>query len=54
MAKFYVDFSGYCEIEATSALEAKNKFWELISNDYPLPKNIYEIDSIEEKSEERG
>lgn len=51
MKKYYVDFSGYCEIEAETPEQAKAKFWWLIQEEIPLPRNIYEIDSVEEKDE---
>lgn len=47
--RFYVDFSGYCEIEADSPEDAEQKFWDLINEDKPLPENIFDIDGIEEK-----
>ena len=46
---FYIDFQGSCEIEAQSAEEAEEKFWELINYDKPLPHNLYEISNIEAK-----
>jgi hypothetical protein len=49
--KFYVDFSGYCEIEAEDAALAQDKFWELVNEDKPLPCNIYEIQGIELKED---
>ena len=48
---FWVDFSGYCEIEAETAEEAEQKFWDFINDDMPLPQNIYEVDGVEEKTE---
>lgn len=44
--KWYVDYSGYCEIEANTPEEAREKFWEYISGGDPLPCNYYEIDSV--------
>lgn len=52
MQKFYVDFRGYCEIEAESGHDAEDKFWELIFNNKPLPKNIYDVWCIEQKTED--
>lgn len=46
---YFVDFSGYCEIEAESETEAETKFWDYINEDNPLPQNIYDIEEIEEK-----
>lgn len=48
---FWVDFDGYCEIEAETAEEAEQKFWDLINEDMPLTKNIYGIIGVEEKTE---
>lgn len=48
---FWVDFSGYCEIEAETAEEAEKKFWDFINEDKPLPQNIYDVDGVEEKTE---
>lgn len=53
MKIYYVDFSGYCEIEANTIQEAEEKFWEFLSNDKPLPSNIYEIEGFEEKRTEK-
>lgn len=48
---FWVDFSGYCEIEAETAEEAEQKFWDFINENIPLPQNIYNVDGVEEKTE---
>lgn len=48
---FYVDFSGYCEIEAETTEEAEQKFWDFINEGKPLPQDIYDIDCVEEKTE---
>lgn len=47
--KFYIDFSGYCEIEAEDREKAIEKFWDIIYNKEPLPQNVYEIENIEKK-----
>lgn len=47
--KFYIDFGGYCEIEANDEEEARLKFWDFIVEDKPLPCNYYELHTIEEK-----
>lgn len=47
---YYVNFWGWCEIEASSEEEAKVKFWEYVMNEKALPKNIYEIFSANEKA----
>ena len=28
--KYYIDFSGYCEVEANSPEEAEEKFWNTL------------------------
>lgn len=48
---FWIDFQGYCEIEADTAEEAEQKFFDLIMEDQPLPNNIYEVEGVEEKTE---
>lgn len=51
MKTWYVDFSGYCEIEAENEFEAEEKFWNFINSDKALPQNIYDFDGIEEKKD---
>lgn len=46
---FFVDFGGWCEIEAESEEQARKKFWQLINEDKPLPSNVYEIHGTELK-----
>lgn len=53
MKTFWVDFTGYCEIEAETAEEAENKFWSYIEDDIPLPQNIYDVEGVEEKTKEK-
>ena len=48
MAIYYVDFSGYCKINADSAEEAANKFWEYVDNDAPLPHNFCTLEGVEQ------
>ena len=36
MSTYYVDFSGWCKVEADSANEAEAKFWEYIYDNAPL------------------
>lgn len=49
MSKFYIDFSGYCVIEAETAEDAENKFWKgLRSPSADAYDDIYDIDGIEE------
>ena len=50
--KWYVDFSGYCEIEAENEEEAEREFWKLFNEDKPLPSSVYDIDGIELKEDE--
>lgn len=49
MKKFYVDFSGYCEIEAETEADAERIFWE------KLPcvgeNDVWDIIDVEEKEE---
>lgn len=35
MSTYYVDFSGYYEVEADSANEVEAKFWEYVYNNAP-------------------
>ena len=51
MSNYYVDFSGWCEVEADSADEAGNKFWKYIHDDAPLPHNVYNLEGVEEIEE---
>ena len=52
MAWYYVDFSGYCEIEADSADEAEKKFWDTLQKPCSACENdVYHIDGIEGKIE---
>lgn len=50
--KWYIDFNGYCEIEAENKEEAEREFWRLIIENKPLPSNFYDIDSTEPKEDE--
>ena len=46
--KWYIDFSGYCMIEAETAEEAERKFWEgLQSPSKEAFDDVWDIDSIE-------
>lgn len=49
--KFYIDFTGYCEIEAENEEEAQQQFWDTIYDERGLPKNVYEICNIEKKED---
>ena len=43
---YYIDFSGWCEVQAENEDEAMQKFW-----DNEIENGTYEISSIEEKKE---
>lgn len=49
--KFYINFTGYCEIEAENEEEAQQQFWDIIYDERGLPKNVYEICNIEKKED---
>lgn len=51
MSTYYVDFSGWCKVEADSANEAVGKFWEYIHDDAPLPHNYYNLDGVEKTAD---
>ena len=51
--KWYIDFSGYCMIEAETAEEAETKFWKGLRP--PCEEafdDVWDIDGIEERPEE--
>lgn len=58
MAKFWVDFSGYCKVDAENADEAEKKFWLWYNHIEPcfgVHDDVVDIDLIEENtSEEEG
>lgn len=45
---YYIDFSGYCVVEANSADEAKAKFRKYIYDDVPLPHSSYHFKEVGE------
>jgi len=49
--KYYVDFCGWCEVEAKDKNDAEEKFWALVNEDTPLPCNIFEVQGIEKKED---
>lgn len=51
MNTYYVDFSGWCKVEANSESEAEAKFWEYVYDDVPLPHNVYKLEEVEEDEE---
>ena len=53
MSKYWVDFSGYCEIEAESPEEVEEKFWDTIQKPCTACENdVYDITGIEPVEEE--
>lgn len=49
MANFYIDFSGFCVIDAETKEEAEEKFWKgLQTPSTEAYGEFYEIDGIEE------
>lgn len=50
--KWSINFDGYCEIEAESKEEAEQEFWRLLSENKPLPCNIFDITDIEQIEDE--
>lgn len=44
MSTYYVDFSGWCKVEADSADEC-------IQNDTPLPRSLYYFEGVEETTD---
>lgn len=50
MAKYFIDFSGYCSIEAKNEEEAQEKFWRgLQSPSKDAFDDVYDIDGIEKQ-----
>ena len=49
--KFYIDFSGWCTVEAESKQEAEEKFWEglQVPTKYAFD-DYYDIEDIESYS----
>ncbi len=53
MKEYYIDFSGYCTITASSYEEAQEKFWEGLQRpSKDAYDDVWDIDSIEEKSDD--
>lgn len=50
MNKFYIDFEGYCEIEAENYSHAQSKFFELLEQKEIFPKAYCRIMGVEEKT----
>lgn len=48
--KFYIDFRGWAEIEAASADEAKDKFWNMMCDG--THGTCVEIEGVEEAEDE--
>lgn len=52
MPKYYIDFNGYCTIEANNANEAREKFWKgLRAPTEECFDDVWIIDGIEMKNE---
>lgn len=50
MSKFWIDFSGYCCVEANSKEEAEEIFWDNITpSDNPLYDINYQVDTVEKE-----
>ena len=50
MKTFYIDFEGYCAIEAETVEEAKVKFWKNLQRPSAVCfDDVYEIIGVEEK-----
>lgn len=48
MPKFWIDFSGYCMVEAPNKEQAENIFWENITpNTNALCDINYQVDTVE-------
>lgn len=50
MGYFWVDFSGYCKVEANSHEEAETKFWawyNSLSATGPISDDMVDVDGIE-------
>ena len=53
MSKFWIDFQGYCCVDANSKEEAEEKFWDdILPPDNSLYDINYQIDTIEKEEEE--
>lgn len=50
MSTYYVDFSGWCKVEADSASEAEDKFWEYIRDDAPVALSMT-LEGVEETTD---
>ena len=53
MTTFYIDFDGYCEIDAETPEEAQDKFWEILQNEQQLPNSLYCIEGVEKKCQKK-
>ena len=51
--KYWIDFSGYVEVEADSEEDAEQKMWDAINRTLTFPTcfdgDVWDIDGIEEK-----
>ena len=50
MPKFWIDFKGYCLVEAPDREQAENEFFEHIYPDIegPICNEVYEVERVEE------
>lgn len=54
MKEFYIDFEGYCVIEAESIEEAEAKFWNgLVAPSKETYDDVYDIVRISEKNKKK-
>lgn len=51
MRKFWIDFKGYCLVEAPDKEQAENQFFEHIYPEMegPIYNEVYEVEGIEEE-----
>ena len=54
MSKFWIDFKGYCLVEAPDKEQAENQFFENIYPNVngPIYNEVYEVEGIEEEVSE--
>lgn len=50
MKKFYVDFKGYCVIEAETEADAERIFWEKLPS--ISDSDVWDVQNIEEAEDE--
>lgn len=52
MKQFSINFNGWCLINAENIEDAKTKFWDFIKDGEPPIQCWYEIECIEEETDE--